>query len=416
MDTKRTAVLGTGSVCVGRRLAACRRGRSWPATFWKLGVLPRLTVACVALALAVGCDVLEDVLDAGGGDSAYLVGADGEHVFYSYTRSSDAECNDWGFCDYPVSLWSFDIATGKSRRIQRPVFQCNAQAFGDYFVAERFYDDDSERVEAVQISTGQRTTVATPGPAPDLPCEQHMLDGERVMVLRPGELLLFDLAAKSVIWTFDVPAGFNRLTALAGDYVVVSSIGAENYDWYADLLISVATSETIDIPPPPDGIELYEDQYYYAGLSTGWLAADGWRGDGQDGGFCILGFHLSTQTWHVVIGPDAPVPSDWDPSLLGVTDGSFVIAWDRHPPERFFSEGIVRLDFVDAETGDTRVVSDDLSALALLYDWPDTDENVQIYGNNVYWIDEMHMSGRVAILDLDTGRLQTHQLGGPFED
>ena len=376
----------------------------------------------MALVLVVGCDFLEDISGVLFElDRAYLIGVDGDHVFYEYERESDADCNEWGFCDYPTSLWLFDMATGESRRIQRPVFQCGAQAYGDYFVRERYFDDDSGRVEAVQISTGERTTIiersAIERREPLYFQCQHILDGQRVMVLRLGELLLFDLAAKSVIWTFDVPAEFNELSAFGGDYAVVSSIDTESYEWRADLLIDITTDETIDIPPPPDGINFSDGPYYdarYTSLSTGWLVGTGWRDGGQDRDLCILGFHLSTQTWHVVVGPDSPVPPDWVPYLFGVSDGSFVILWDNEPPDLPLNWGNARIDVVDPQTGDTRIVSEDRAILGLLDYW--SLGNARVHDNKIYWIDEYDISGGLVILDLDTGRLQTRQLGGPFED
>ncbi len=364
----------------------------------------RLSWSLVGLmcVLTVGCDALDELAESGEVDyrDAGLIGVDDSHVFYEYFTTSGRECNDWGWCDYPSSLWAFDLATGQSKRIQKSKPRLNAQAAGDYFVSE---EERTGRVVGGRISTGERTTIVERNPHLDFWGEQHMLDGERVAVLTAGRLSLFDLPAQAATWTFNLPLEYTRLLAFKSNQVVVANEFEDCGD--ASLaLINTTDDEMLEIPAPPGGI-----RWVWGGceihLSQTWLALNGCVRIGANRyREAILAFHIPTESWQVLgeygrLYLDGYFP-DWSLRLLGGDETHVFVEIDHYVETENF------IKMIELSSGDAEVICD-VSEMWI-------GDNI-LHNRHLYWIDD-YATGELAILDLDSGRVQLRPLGGPFDD
>ncbi|MCH8968031.1 MAG: hypothetical protein IIA66_02805, partial [Planctomycetes bacterium] len=126
--------------------------------------------------------------------STSIVGVDEDHVFSRHFETYS------GWEVLPSSLWSVDIDSGQTRRIQDATIQAGPQAGGDFYVTELKRGDGTRgRLVGVQISTGRRMVIHERdlnwGTSFDT---QHLLDGDRVLLLVGAELILYDLVAGSV--------------------------------------------------------------------------------------------------------------------------------------------------------------------------------------------------------------------------
>ena len=224
--------------------------------------------------------------------STSIVGIDEDHVLIEHFQ----EYSGWEVL--PSSLWSMDIDSGQTRRIQNATIQAGPQAGGDYYVTELKRGDGTRgRLVGVQISTGRRMVIHERdlnwGTSFDT---QHLLDGDRVLLLAGAELILYDLVTGSVTKTIELPETTTDLLALGEDQAVIR-LGDDAAEELV-AVVNLGNGEILEFPPAPGNRQpLYLDTQ----LSHDWLVVSRfekideqtWRND-------VLAFHIPTLEWHVL--------------------------------------------------------------------------------------------------------------------
>ncbi len=390
---------------------------TWKLSWTLLGLLAILTTGCP--------DALQDVLSDDSGE-AYPAGVDDRYFYYEYWPGNPEMIDPRVDA---ASLWALDLATGETRRLEKPRPRIGLQAYGDYFVYEQQVGDTSfGQIVAVQISTRQRTTISeydSGWPAIGNPHPIHILDGDRVMVRTQEGLMLFDLAEGAAMWTFDLQQD-DELIAFKGNQVLVARYEDEESDYWpggalAGLLIDVLTDEATQIAPP-DGIELWSDAQLYGTvngthISDTWILTTGYESfDPVDEEAplraYVLAYHIPTGTWDILaegqidVGPDLTRMQGIMPFVCGLGDSHAVLSFsefDMLPTSH-------RLELIDLESHDRRLIEEHSGISLLLSTLP----TPLLHSQTAYWID--YLSKSLVLYDIESGQRRTLQLGGPFDD
>jgi len=326
-----------------------------------------------------GCPGIEYGEDCG----LYLVGADESHVFYEYFE----EMADWELIARS-SLWSLDLATGESRRVQEPTLQWGLQAQGDYYITMQQSDvEDMGQIVAVQISTGKSVTINERlryyWPYYSAP----ILDETRVLILAESGLMLYDLVTEAVTKTIEVPEDTNQLIDFKGNQAVIRC------SYKSVILVDLETGGLTDIPSPPSDLS---PAYSNILISDTWLVTNDYEfGDliSPVPHQSIILFHIPTQSWSKLAEYDN-MGGLFYAAVVYPTgiDDQHVVAY-RYDMMQFGSQYI---ELLDIQTGDRQVIYEGESYYTL---------SPIMCENQVYSVDTSTCS--LAVYDIAAGTRST---------
>ncbi len=333
--------------------------------------------------------------------STSIVGVDEDQVFFQHFNTYS------GWEVLPSSLWSMDLDSGQTRRIQDATIQAGPQAGGDYYVTELKRGDGTRgRLVGVQISTGRRMVIHERDLNWGTSFEtQHLLNRDRVLFLGGEELILYDLVTGSITATIELPEGTSDLLAFGEDQAAIR-LGDNAADEHA-AVVNLDNGEILEFPPAPGNAQPF---YLDTHLSHDWLVVSRFEQiDEQKSRNDILAFHIPTREWRVLAQSDT---FEFDPAsfsflgsfVTGISESDVLVEHTNYD----LLDGYSQLELIELETG----------IGAMIFEMPQSILTFSgflspaLRGNEVFWNNPL--LNALHVYNIQTENLETKLLPESF--